>query len=247
MARRATVIKRERAKETPVLVLDAGNALAHDREPAKKTQGQSSVTVMNMMGYDVVGLGPKDLRLGVKALQQRIAEADFAFVAANVFISETGALLAEPYVLRDMDGYQVAIVGISASAKRPGMRIEDPLETAQRIVPEASARADVIILLTQVSSNKAHEIVNKVPGIDLVIGGGNKGQVGLRYSKTQVPVVCADRSSPGHAGRYLGLAHLGFDAAGELLDIQWQTIALTAKNAPNDPAVLEWSNSQPRR
>lgn len=230
-----------------MLVLDAGNALIADQEPAKKTKGQSSVEVMNMLNYQVVALGPRDLSIGVDALEQRMQEANFAFVSANVVVSATGELLAEPYVIQEIDGHRVAMVGITDQSKHQEVRVEEPVETAQKVVPEVAAQADIIVILTQVGFQRAQEIANQVPNIDLIIDGGSRGQVGMQYSKTKVPIICADQSTQGHAGRYVGLAHLAFDAGGRLENVTWESIALTVQNAPDDPDVLEWSQSQPRR
>ena len=230
-----------------MLVLDAGNALIADQEPAKKTEGQSSVQVLNMLSYQVVTLGLRDLNISVSALEQRMQEANFTFVSANVVVSATGELLAEPYVIQEIDGHRVAIIGITNQGRRQEVRVENPLETAQKIVPEVAAQADIVIILTQVGFERAQEIANQVPNIDLIIDGGSKGQVGLWYSKTKVPIICADKSSQGHAGRNVGLAHLAFDAGGRLENITWESTALTVENAPDDPDVLKWSQSQPRR
>ena len=65
MARRATIIAQERAEGEFVLVLDAGNSLVGDREPAQGSRGKSSVSAMDLMGYDAMALGPGDLALGL--------------------------------------------------------------------------------------------------------------------------------------------------------------------------------------
>ena len=65
VARRATTINQEKKKNPYTLVLDAGDSLVGDQDPALKTQGKSSVEAMNRLGYDAMALGPGDLALGL--------------------------------------------------------------------------------------------------------------------------------------------------------------------------------------
>ena len=67
VARRATAISLERQRAEHVLVLDAGNSLLNDRDPARKTKGQTSVEAMNRMGYNAVALGMLDLTSSPRA------------------------------------------------------------------------------------------------------------------------------------------------------------------------------------
>jgi 2',3'-cyclic-nucleotide 2'-phosphodiesterase (5'-nucleotidase family) len=96
------VITQERAKSNPVLVLDAGNSLTGDQDPARRTLGATSVAVMNMMGYDAIGLGPSDLTLGLATLRKRMDESQFAVLSANAVESTTGELITDPYLLRQI-------------------------------------------------------------------------------------------------------------------------------------------------
>ena len=148
VARRATLIDQERQAHAFVLVLDAGDSLTGDQDPALKTQGQTSVEAMNRMGYDAMVLGPADLGLGVAALRQRSAEAKFAMVSANAVLTGTMQLLAKPYLLRELAGHRVAIVGLSGGGGTAEIGVLDPLATARKIVPEVRQQADVVILLS---------------------------------------------------------------------------------------------------
>ena len=86
MARRATLIDGVRADADHSLVLDAGNALINDRQPAVRTRGATSVDALNRMGYDAVALGLTDVtQLSLDELRARLAEARFPMVSANVY------------------------------------------------------------------------------------------------------------------------------------------------------------------
>ena len=240
MTRRATKIAEERAKGDALLVLDAGDSLVGDQDPARKTQGETSVAAMNLMDYDAMALGPNELALGLSVLRQRIAEAEFAVLSADAVLSDTGELVAVPYTLRAFDGYQVAIIGLSGGGGVPGILILDPLETAQNVVAQVMPLADVIILLSHAGTSIDQQIAENVPGIDLIISGGKfELATPWRSEKTGTLILHADEASPGHAGRRLGIARLTFDTQGQLVEQAWQRLDLS-QDIPEDPEMMDW-------
>jgi 5'-nucleotidase len=226
------------------LVLDAGNSLVGDQDPAKKTRGQSSVTVMNMMGYDAMTLGPADLALGLDVLRQRVAEAEFAVLSANAVVLVTEELVATPYVLRRLGDHQVAIVGLSGGGETSEIGLLDPVEAAEATVAEVASQADVIILLSHAGALTDQRIAETVPGIDLIISGGQREFASpWRSEKTGTLVAHADQASKGHAGRVLGIARLTFDGAGQLIQQTWEGLNLSPEIA-DDPAMTTWVQQQ---
>jgi 5'-nucleotidase/UDP-sugar diphosphatase len=244
VARRATSISQEREKGGALLVLDAGNSLVGDQDPALSTQGQSSVVAMNMMGYDAMTLGQKDLALGLDVLRQRIAEAEFAVLSANAVVSPTGEWVATPYVLRQVGDHQVAIIGLSGGRGTSEIAVLDPLEAVQTLVPRVAPQADAIILLSHAGALTDQQIAETVPGIGLIVSGGQlELSTPWRSEKTGTLIVHADQASKGHAGRVLGMARLTFDADGRLVQHQWQGQNLSTEIA-DDPGMTNWVQQQ---
>jgi 5'-nucleotidase len=240
VARRATQIAEVRANNEHVLVLDAGDSLVGDQDPARETQGQTSVEVMNRLGYDAMALGPGDLGLGPAILRQRIREARFAVLSANAVETATGELLAKPYVVREFAGHRVAIVGLSGGPGTDEITVRDPLATAQEVVAELEGQADVVILLSHAGATTDQQIAEAVAGIAAIVSGGPAArQTAWRGEKTGTLLLHADQASPGHAGRVLGIARLVFNASGNLTDYTWQPVALGPEIA-DDPATTEW-------
>jgi 2',3'-cyclic-nucleotide 2'-phosphodiesterase (5'-nucleotidase family) len=234
------VINQERALGGPVLVLDAGDGLVGDRDPARRTQGETSVAALNLLGYDAMVLGAQDLALGLEVLRRRLAEAEFAMLSANAVASSSGELIATPYVVRQIDGHAVAIVGLSGQGGTTEITLLDPLETARAVVADVTTRADVIILLSHAGVLVDQQISQAVPGIDLIISGGEM-QVETPWwgEQTGTLILHADVSSPGHAGRRMGIARLGFDENGRLVSQSWEQLTL-GPEVVDDPAVSEW-------
>jgi 2',3'-cyclic-nucleotide 2'-phosphodiesterase (5'-nucleotidase family) len=243
VARRATKIAQEREKGGLVLVLDAGDSLVGDQDPARKTQGRTSVAAMNLMGYDAMALGPQDLALGPGVLQQRIAEAKFAVLSANAVVSATGEPAATPYVLRELGGRQVALVGLSGGSGTKEIAVRDPLETARSVVTRVKGQADLVIVLSHAGASVDQQIADAVPGIALIVSGGPLVMSSSwRSAKTGAFVVQADEAQPGHAGRQMGIATLTIDPRGVTVR-DWQRVALV-ESIPQDPAMAAWVQEQ---
>ena len=244
VARRATVIREQQAQGGHLLVLDAGNSLVGDTDPAKKTQGQTSIAVMNLLGYDAIALGPQDLALGVEVLRERIAEAEFAVLSVNAVASADNEPIATPYVVLPMEGHRVALVGLSGGPGTAEVRVLDPLQTARSVAAELASEADVIILLSQAGDAANQQIAEGVPGVDLIVSGGTSQLASpWQSAKTGTLILHADQSSPGHAGRNLGLAGLSFDAQGELVEQTWKRVSLGTAIA-DDPELSQWVQAQ---
>jgi 5'-nucleotidase len=247
VARRATAIAQERNRSGFVLLLDAGNSLVGDQDPARRTQGKSSVEAMNRLGYDAMALGPVDLTLGLTVLRQRMAEAKFTMLSANAVISATGELIAKPYIVRAYGDYRVAIVGLSAATTSKDISVRDPLTTAQAVVPEARRQAHAVILVSHAGPEVDRQIADSVPGITAIISAA-PGPLAepWRSDKTGTVVYRADEARSGHAGRNLGIARLTLDPQAKLAAQTWQRLALGPEVA-DDPAMAAWVQEQMNR
>jgi 2',3'-cyclic-nucleotide 2'-phosphodiesterase (5'-nucleotidase family) len=222
------------------LLLDAGNSLSGDREPALTSKGATSIEAMNLLGYDAVALGPQDFALGAAALRDRIAEADFPVLSANAVNSETGILLAEPYAVLELGGHRVVITSLSGPGDTDEVKVLDPASALEAVVAGVKAQADEIIILSTAGESFDREIADSVPGVTAIIEGG-PGAAGAPWvsAVTGVPVFHADQASSGHAGRFLGIARLALDAGGDLRKVRWQQFSL-GPEVSADPMVAKW-------
>lgn len=88
-------------------------------------------------------------------------------------------LLTEPYVLRNVDGIEVAMFGVApkdlvrivSRSRNAGVAVSDPIAVAARLVPELRAKADVVIAISHLGADEDRILASRVPGIDLIVGG----------------------------------------------------------------------------
>jgi 5'-nucleotidase/UDP-sugar diphosphatase len=240
VARRATKIVQERKASGSILLLDAGNSLTGDREPARQSEGATSIEAMNRLGYDAMALGPMDLALGSDVLNQRIIEARFPILSANVVDVKTGKLLAKPYAILEIGQHRVAVVGVSGESNAEGVKVDDPLGAARDTVAALAAQVDEVIVLSSAGATVNQRIADEVRDIDAIVEGGSGASAKpWASSVTGTPIFHADEASAGHAGRILGIARLVLDQRGSLTDYTWQQFAL-GPEVSDDRDMAAW-------
>ncbi|MDW8102819.1 MAG: hypothetical protein RMK30_08080 [Anaerolineae bacterium] len=223
-----------------VLLLDAGDSLWSDVPLTRRSGSLIIVEAMNLMGYSAAVLGEKDLTLGEEALERLISAARFPFLSANVLKSD-GRPLVSPYVLLEIKGHRVAILGLTGMPIQPvpGFRILDPLETGRGYIRELKKQADLIILLAHTGADLARKLAAE-EGVDLVVWGGVSGQnLGPLWDEARSSLaVVAEAPAPGHAGRAVGFTRLSIDSKGRITRYEWSQVLLTPSYS-DDPAILE--------
>ncbi len=102
-----------------VLLLDAGD-LWGDTMIANLTRGEALLEVFNHLRYDALTVGNHEPDYGSQVMAQRIQQARFPVVAANLVRKSSGELFTKPYVVRDDPGLRPAIyLRPRSQARRP--------------------------------------------------------------------------------------------------------------------------------
>lgn len=208
LARLATAIQdaRRGAGADHVLLLDAGDTWA-DTLIARETQGRAVLAVMNTLGYDAMVPGNHEPDFGAETLAQRIREARFPVLAANLE-RDTGQDFAPPTLMLERAGVKVGILGLTYP-KTPlttnpknveGLRYLDPVATARTLVPRLRAQgAELVIALTHLGLAADRKLAESVPGIDVIVGGHshNRMRTALKVGDTLIVQAGAHGSDLG--------------------------------------------------
>lgn len=198
------------------------------------------VRMEEFIGYDAVGLGPRDLS------QNRLwhflhsrSRSDAPVVCANLVDKHTGNLLFRPYTMLECDGVRIAVMGMTSPEMTVWLSPEvvsqvevlDMIECAQRWMPEIQSQSpDLVIGLFACGieyDNESYDIDSyknpaggipaaiRTTGFDFVFLG-NDEHVGVMQVKDDAgqDVVCL---SAGQDCQYAGevLVHLKKDAIGK--------------------------------
>ena len=147
LARRAHYIKKVREEAQNLLVLDGGDALAmsyfdrpSEREKARK-RADFVLKAYEKMGYDAINIGDTDLALGVEYLRSLEKKSKIPFISANLKDKKTGEPIFNPYLVKEIGGLKVGIIGLLTPNIHPNIQkemkgyfVEDPIEVASEAI-----------------------------------------------------------------------------------------------------------------
>lgn len=190
MAKVYTVVEEARAANPNTLLVDNGDTiqgtiLSDDLYNFNLELKHPVIDVMNFMKYDAMTLGNHEFNFGLEMVKKIDEEAEFPMLAANATYVKDGSYLVKPYIIKELAGVKVGILGITNPniPRWDGPKVEDlkfatPLETAEKYIPEIKEKgADLIVLVTHIGyeseygGDGADEIVAKFPEIAAVLTG----------------------------------------------------------------------------
>jgi hypothetical protein len=134
--------------------------------------------------YDAIGMGEQEFSLGLPVLRDLMEKYDLRFICANVR-DEAGEFVVAPHIVHEFGGgeeqkakWRVGIFSVIADEAygfptrewRTGLKIEPPIDAAQREVREL-ADCDLIIAISHQDITETRELAAKVPGIHVIICG----------------------------------------------------------------------------
>jgi 5'-nucleotidase / UDP-sugar diphosphatase len=179
----------ELRKEKPTLFLAAGDMIQGNNW-ANLFQGKSVIEVMNEMKFDAMVVGNHEFDFGQKALRDRIGEAKFPILGANVqpdvqIPGKAELLPLQPYVIKELNGIKTAIIGITTEGmptmthpkNLTGLKFLSQIETAEKYVKELRNKVDLIIILSHVGYHQDMVLAEKVKDIDIIVGGHSHTKV----------------------------------------------------------------------
>lgn len=241
VARRAAIIKRIRAEEKNVLLLDAGD-IFQGTPYFNMYGGEPELKLMSMMGYDAATIGNHDFDNGIEGLAKRLPDMNFPFLNCNYnFYGTPLENKTVPYRIFRKGGIKTGVFGIGielrglVDPKLYGNTVyEDPVLHAEKISSRLKNdyKCDLIICLSHLgyryNDKKISDelLAQQSTNIDLIIGGHTHTFLDNPVSyknKTGNDVIVAQ---VGWAGIRLGRIDYFFDTKGRKKDILSTTVKI---------------------
>lgn len=179
-ARAAWLFQEAESRNPNTLILDGGDS-PYNTDLANISMGKASVDVMNAQGYDATVLGNHDFDYAFDNLLSLADRAEYSVLSANTYWKDgTYPEEFEPYIIKEVGGLKVAIVGLTDDNSKAtthfsntqDIEFHDQWEVGQEVVAQANAEADIVILLAHLH-NSNNDVPTRIDGIDMEIGGGN--------------------------------------------------------------------------
>ncbi|MBN2304117.1 MAG: 5'-nucleotidase C-terminal domain-containing protein [Anaerolineae bacterium] len=252
VARQATLVRQIRAESAHTLLVDSGDRFTGSMFHSFY-QGQDSALVMNALGYDVMVLGSYEFTHGADVLAKFIDQLDFPAVVANVDFSGSVPLAGKvpPYVIRDFDGEQVGIIGVTQGDSRirpiPELVFDtDYVNVIQAVADDLAGQGVTkIVLLSHLGYFADLAMAQQLTGIDVISGGDSEILLSNTDADAEGPYPAVMQSASGEPvlvvqawshNRVMGRLDMTFDADGVLVSWEGDALLLT-EDIPQDPTL----------
>jgi 5'-nucleotidase/UDP-sugar diphosphatase len=191
------------ASRENVLKLHAGDAMMGDLF-FTLFKGEADAALMNSVCFDAFALGNHEFDLGDEGLKNfidflRKGDCGTPALGANV-VPEVGVSpLAPngpndyilPYVIKQVGGVKVGIIGIDIASKTKNSSSPDPTtqfldeaKTAQKYIDELTAAGvERIVLLTHFGYGNDIALAKKLTGVDVIVGGDSHTLLGEGFEE----------------------------------------------------------------
>ncbi|MBD3289522.1 hypothetical protein GF337_12025 [candidate division KSB1 bacterium] len=249
MARRATYIKENAAEWDHVLLLDAGDFVSSS-SPKYELKIEYLLRGMKQMNYDAINLGERDFLLGANYLENLKEKYKLPFISANIYHSDSTKLFTEPYVIKkfkpkkhmdaDVGELKVGIFGILMTrptlvykSDEPKLVTTNPYKAAEKMVRELENKCDVIVAIAHTNSAEINKLIDRVKGIDVVVGGHDYMRRANSANPDNVMVV-----QTGTKGQYIGDVKLNIDEKKQIITRDGRIMTL-GKNIKDDPDIAK--------
>jgi len=200
-------------------------------------KGKADEDFLNAMGLDAMVIGNHEFDKGPSVLADFIKDAKFPVLACNVDLSAEPSLKdsIKPYVIKDVAGAKVAIVGIAnpdtpdISSPGPTVKFLDPVSSLEKAVKELEAKGiNKIVVLSHGGYELDQDLSSKVNGVDVIVGGhshyvlGPVADLGLKSQGDYPTVVKSPAGDPvlvvtsWNWANMIGVLDVDFDKDGKI-------------------------------
>lgn len=161
--------------------LFSGNPIVdqHDQK------GFPMIDIMNNTGFDVSVIGNHEFDYGQEILAERMSQAEFQWVCANLNVNQTNLPQPDPYISIEIDDLKVTFLGLVETDGKPDAVI--PSTHPWRVLGltferfgdvigkyselKSQETSDLLVALTHLGSYSDRNLAANFPELDLIIGG----------------------------------------------------------------------------
>lgn len=239
----ATLVKRLRESRPGALLLDGGDTW-QGSATSLWTQGRDMIEACQQLGVDLM-TAHWEFTYGDKRVQEAIKSLGrIEFLAQNVKTADFGDPVFKPWVMREMNGVPVAIIGQAfpyTPIANPRHFVPDWTfgiqETElQVVVNEARSKgARAVVLLSHNGMDVDVKLAGRVRGIDAILGGHT-------HDGVPVPVIVSNAggktivTNAGSNGKFLSVLDLDVNSSG-VAGYRYRLLPVFSNLLPADPQM----------
>ena len=246
----ATAVKRERRGCTDCIFLNAGD-LVQGTPVSTIYRGEPIYQLANLLRFDAATLGNHEFDYGWAQARRFVEIARFPIVSANVVNASGRTLTPRAYVILEVNGLRVAVIGamtdsletLTTPKSRGEWRAAPVLETARKLAAELRPQTDLIVLLGHIDGHEEQAFLHNAPEIPVLVTGHiHTGLTGALTFEGRVGVRVKSY------GEELGRLELKVDTVKKApVSWSWKRIAIDSRALPPDPEmareVKKWEDA----
>jgi len=246
----ATLVKSVREQRPGALLLDGGDTWGGGSATGLWTNAQDMVDAQKLLGVNVM-TGHWEFTFGQDRVKE-IIENDFKghidFVAQNVVDNDWGEQVFTPYVIKEINGVPVAIIGQSfpyTPIANPRFMVPDWSfgirdDSMQSWVDAAREEgAQVVVVLSHNGMDVDLKMASRVDGIDVIMGGHTHDAV---PKPTEVTTPNGGKclvTNAGSNGKFLAVADLDV-RDGKVRDYRYRLLPVFSNLIEPDPGMAKY-------
>jgi mono/diheme cytochrome c family protein len=201
--------------------------------------------VLEETKVSAVSPGPRELTMW-NTFEQLRAKRTIPVISTNLTVKQGGSEtpVGLPYLVIPVNGIKVAVFALMGGAELAAVRapeglefgFKDPFEVAAALVPKLHKEADLVVLMSQMSTADTDRLLQAVPGIGVALYGQRAGWEQIARKKGET--ICQET---GTRGQYSGELVVIIDPAGHVVDFGSENVTLD-KEVPENPDILKQVN-----
>jgi len=236
----ATLVKRLRASRPHALLLDGGDSW-QGSATSLWTEGADMIGAQKLLGVELM-TAHWEFTFGAQRMQRAVEKeiAPIQFLAQNVRTADFEEPVFQPYVLREINGVPLAVIGQAfpyVPIAHPRALVPDwtfGIQEARlrNLVAEVRAKgAQAVVLLSHNGMDVDLKLATRVAGIDAILGGHTHDGVPapVRVGSTLV-------TNGGSNGKFLGVLDLQVGKSG-VSDFRYRLLPVFSNLLPEDAGM----------
>ena len=239
-------INQVRQEEKNVLFVIAGDMLQGSMIDTEY-KGISTMEIMNYLAPDVVTLGNHELDYGLPHLLFLEKMANFPIVNANLYIKKYNKRLMNPYLILNVDGFDIMFIGIVTEEALRTLKRDSSIGTFVSLEDAAAEVGkicnsyknddiDLTIILTHIGfeeDKKLAAMLNPEWGVDMIIGGHSHTFLEQPAEVNNILIAQAGVGTD-QIGRFDIVVD---DDTNSIIEWKWQLLPVDSNLAQPDPNI----------
>jgi hypothetical protein len=232
LMRRHSAMKVLKERGWDLVPIDSGNQVRRFGQQPILKLGKTYQALCGVLDYDVIGLGPDDLKLPSIDLCQAMLdcpEGEQRFTSANVEVVAPD--VSQKFEIIEAGGKKIGVTMVLGDEHLEALKQNDDLAIVSatdgltKVVPEIQKeKCDLKILVAHASLEECRELAKKFPVFDILITAGGAGDPTLHPEVIDVGGNVTSMIQVGVKGMYVGI--IGFYVKDGRASLKYERVPL---------------------